>query len=115
MTYADTRKRAKQIAEVTASGFMPPWLPEPGHGSFAGARRLTADECRKHHIVTKSCHMDDLMAETLAFAKGLNKKREIVREIKERMYKDIVRIIDVEDECQWCRYQRWREGVSLRG
>ena len=44
LTYADTRKRASQIADVTASGFMPPWLPEPGHGEFAGARRLTADE-----------------------------------------------------------------------
>jgi len=44
LTFADARKRAKQIARVTGSGFMPPWLPEPGHGEFAGARRLTADE-----------------------------------------------------------------------
>jgi Flp pilus assembly protein TadD/mono/diheme cytochrome c family protein len=34
------REHARQIAEVTASGFMPPWLPEPGHGEHIGARRL---------------------------------------------------------------------------
>jgi Flp pilus assembly protein TadD len=36
----DVRDHAAQIAEVTASGFMPPWLPRPGHGEFVGARRL---------------------------------------------------------------------------
>jgi Flp pilus assembly protein TadD len=44
-TDADTvRDHARQIAEVTASGFMPPWLPEPGHGEHVGARRLTPVE-----------------------------------------------------------------------
>ena len=28
LTYNDARKRARQIADVTASGYMPPWLPE---------------------------------------------------------------------------------------
>jgi len=41
LTYADAKKRAKQIAEVTASRFMPPWLPEHGKGDFAGERRLS--------------------------------------------------------------------------
>jgi len=44
VTYDDAQKRARQIVQVTESRFMPPWLPEPGHGSFAGARRLTDDE-----------------------------------------------------------------------
>ena len=44
LTYADAKKRARQIAEVTARRYMPPWLPEPGHGEFADERRLTADE-----------------------------------------------------------------------
>ena len=44
LTYADARKRVRQIARVTRSRFMPPWLPEPGHGEFAGARRMTDDE-----------------------------------------------------------------------
>ncbi|MEX1364521.1 MAG: tetratricopeptide repeat protein, partial [Nannocystaceae bacterium] len=34
------RDHATQIAEVTASGFMPPWLPVAGHGRFRGERRL---------------------------------------------------------------------------
>jgi tetratricopeptide (TPR) repeat protein len=41
LTYADARKRAAQIAAVTRSRFMPPWLPEPGHGEFDGERRLS--------------------------------------------------------------------------
>lgn len=39
--YDDVRDHAKQIAEVTASGFMPPWLPVAGRGEFEGARRLS--------------------------------------------------------------------------
>jgi hypothetical protein len=41
--------------------------------------------------------MDDLMNETMAFAKGLNKRREIMFEMKKRMNKQIVHAIDVED------------------
>ncbi len=44
LTYQDLRKRARQIVEVTQSGFMPPWLPEPGYGEFAGERRLTPEQ-----------------------------------------------------------------------
>jgi enoyl-CoA hydratase/carnithine racemase len=60
-------------------------------------KRATAEECLAHHIVLKACHRDDLMRETLQFAKGLNKRREIVREMKRRMYGKIARIIDEED------------------
>lgn len=59
--------------------------------------RLTAGECEKHHIVTKACHQDDLMNETLAFAKALNKKRSIVQEMKLRLNRPIVHAMDVED------------------
>ena len=41
--YASARARAQQIAKVTASGYMPPWLPEPGLG-FTHERRLAAAE-----------------------------------------------------------------------
>ncbi len=46
LNYEDVSKRAKQIAMVTGSRFMPPWLPEPGKGEFAGERRLSEVEIR---------------------------------------------------------------------
>jgi tetratricopeptide (TPR) repeat protein len=44
LSYQDVRKRARQIAVVTESRFMPPWLPEEGHGEFRGQRRLTSNQ-----------------------------------------------------------------------
>ena len=41
LTFDDVRKHGKQIVKVVASHYMPPWLPEPGYGDFAGANRLT--------------------------------------------------------------------------
>jgi mono/diheme cytochrome c family protein len=41
LTYEDARKHARQIAAVTRSRYMPPWLPEHGYGDFAGEQRLT--------------------------------------------------------------------------
>ena len=38
------KKRHKQIVDVTRRRFMPPWQPAPGHGEFAGARRLTDEQ-----------------------------------------------------------------------
>jgi hypothetical protein len=41
ITYEDVAKRAKLIAEVTESRYMPPWRAAHGYGEFAGERRLT--------------------------------------------------------------------------
>jgi len=46
LTYEEVKKRAKQIVTVVETRYMPPWLPEPGHGEFAGNRRLTTDQIR---------------------------------------------------------------------
>ena len=40
-SYEDARKRARQIAEITARRVMPPWQPEPGYGAFQHERRLS--------------------------------------------------------------------------
>ncbi len=40
VTYADVRARADQVVDATSRRIMPPWKPEPGHGEFAGERRL---------------------------------------------------------------------------
>ena len=46
LTYEDAHKRAKQIAQVTHSRFMPPWLPQPSEGraGVMNERRLTAEQ-----------------------------------------------------------------------
>ena len=41
LTYSDVKKRAKQIAEVTRTRYMPPWLPEPNPHKIADERRLS--------------------------------------------------------------------------
>ncbi len=46
VSYADLKKRAGQIAAVTRSGYMPPWLPQAGYGEFADARRLSPQQIR---------------------------------------------------------------------
>ncbi|MBV8833215.1 MAG: tetratricopeptide repeat protein [Acidobacteriaceae bacterium] len=42
VTYDDAKRHAHQIAAVTATGYMPPWPPDPGFGDFQGERKLTA-------------------------------------------------------------------------
>lgn len=44
LSYTDASKRAKQLAQVTASHFMPPWKSVEGHGRFLGERRLTKEQ-----------------------------------------------------------------------
>jgi len=46
LSYQDVKKRAQQIVIVTRSRYMPPWLPEPGYGEFAGQRRLSDEQIR---------------------------------------------------------------------
>jgi enoyl-CoA hydratase/carnithine racemase len=59
--------------------------------------RLTAEECERHHIVRKACHISELLDETLAFARGLNKNRAIVHEMKMRLNRPVIQAIEVED------------------
>lgn len=40
-SYPEVKKRGRMIAQVTADRFMPPWHPEPGHGTFRGENRLS--------------------------------------------------------------------------
>jgi Flp pilus assembly protein TadD/mono/diheme cytochrome c family protein len=44
LSYEDARRWGVQMAAVTSSGYMPPWLPEQGYGNFADERRLSKDE-----------------------------------------------------------------------
>jgi Flp pilus assembly protein TadD/mono/diheme cytochrome c family protein len=44
LSYEDAKRWGPQMAAVTASRYMPPWLPEQGYGDFADERRLSKDE-----------------------------------------------------------------------
>lgn len=59
--------------------------------------RLTAEQCIEHHIAREAYPMDQLMEKTMLFAKSLNKDRRYVKEMRHRLYKNIIHAIDVED------------------
>jgi len=44
LTYADAKARARQIAAVTSTRFMPPWLPEPQESKFVDELRLSDEQ-----------------------------------------------------------------------
>ena len=44
LDYGSARRYARAISSAVQRHAMPPWLPEPGHGEFAGERRLRDDQ-----------------------------------------------------------------------
>lgn len=42
LTYADVKKRGKNLLQAVEDRYMPPWHPEPGYGSFRNELRLPA-------------------------------------------------------------------------
>lgn len=44
LSYADVKKRARDIREVIERRIMPPWLPDPTDGPFVGQRSLSAEQ-----------------------------------------------------------------------
>jgi len=44
LTYQDAKQHGRQIAAVTRTRLMPPWLPEPGDLKFADELRLSDQE-----------------------------------------------------------------------
>jgi tetratricopeptide (TPR) repeat protein len=44
LDYGSVRRYARAISSAVQRRAMPPWLPEPGHGEFAGERRLHDDQ-----------------------------------------------------------------------
>lgn len=60
--------------------------------------RLTAEECEKHRIVTKASSNETLMDDAMQFARGLNKNRATIGEMKRRLNRSIVRTIETDDK-----------------
>lgn len=61
-------------------------------------RRFTASELEENHVIRKACKdQDELMRESINFAATFEKKRGIFGELKKRMYKSIIQVLDKED------------------
>ena len=56
-------------------------------------RRLTGTECAANHVVTAAYKNEELLNKVMAYARGLNKERGIVEEIKKSMNGAIARLI----------------------
>jgi enoyl-CoA hydratase/carnithine racemase len=64
---------------------------------FSG-KRAGAAELEAHHVITRACENEEvLMREALAFAKTFTKKRPIFAEMKRRLHRSIVDIMEKED------------------
>jgi len=61
-------------------------------------KRVTAQECLEHHIITGAGHIDQLMDDVMGFAGLQNKRRPVVELIKAEMNKEIIHAIDYEDK-----------------
>jgi enoyl-CoA hydratase/carnithine racemase len=62
------------------------------------ARKITAEEMEEHHIILKAFENEEILREeSLQFARSLNKNRGIFGEMKRRMNRNIIKVIDEED------------------
>ena len=61
-------------------------------------RRMTAVDLENTNVLVKACeNQEDMMQEAMAFAAGFDKKPGIFRELKRRIHKDVLRIMDEQD------------------
>ncbi|MCF8093317.1 MAG: enoyl-CoA hydratase/isomerase family protein [Desulfotignum sp.] len=61
-------------------------------------QRMTAEDLEADQIIIKACdNQETLMADVLDFAAAFDKKRGIFRELKQRMHKDLIQVLDEQD------------------
>jgi enoyl-CoA hydratase/carnithine racemase len=74
-------------------------VPEPLFNQMIlSGRRMTAQELEAGHVIIKACdNQETLMTEALAFASAFDKKRGIFQELKQRMHKDLIQVLDEQD------------------
>ncbi|MBA3012366.1 MAG: enoyl-CoA hydratase/isomerase family protein [Proteobacteria bacterium] len=80
-------------------GFVRKAIPEYQFNQMLlSGQRVTAVELETANVIIKACDdQENLMAEALGFAGSFAKKRGIFKELKKRMYKELVRILDEDD------------------
>ncbi len=61
-------------------------------------KRMVAQELEESHVIVKACDNKEQLAEdAMAFARTFAKKRAIFGELKKRMHKDIITVMETED------------------
>ena len=61
-------------------------------------KRVVAEELEESQVIVKACdNKEQLFEETIAFARTFTKKRPIFGELKKRMHKDIIKVMETED------------------
>ena len=61
-------------------------------------KRMGARELENSHVIVKACeNQEELFKDSLAFARTFTKKKGIFGELKKRMHKDIVQVMETED------------------
>ncbi len=79
-------------------GFVRKAIPENQFNQMLlSGRRVTAVELEAANVIVKACDPETLMTEAVAYAGAFAKKRGIFQELKKRMHKELIRIIDEED------------------
>lgn len=79
-------------------GFVRKAIPENLFNQMLlSGQRVAAIELETAKVIVKACDQETLMTEAIAFANSFAKKRGIFQELKKRMHKKLVRIIDEED------------------
>jgi len=79
-------------------GFVRKAIPEYQFNQMLlSGQRMTAVELETANIIIKACDQEELMTEAIAYAGTFAKKRGIFQELKKRMHKELVRILDEED------------------
>ena len=59
--------------------------------------RFTAEQCEQRGIVHMACPPEELVEKAMAFAANLKKNRPVVAEMKNRLHRQIIHAIEVED------------------
>ncbi|MDZ7666669.1 MAG: enoyl-CoA hydratase/isomerase family protein [Desulfotignum sp.] len=74
-------------------------VPEPlFNRMLLAGQRMDAEALEAGDVIVKACDdQDHLMKEALAFASGFDKKRGIFKELKQRMHKDLIQVLDEQD------------------
>lgn len=79
-------------------GFVRKAIPEYTFNQMLlSGQRMPAPDLEKAHVIVKACDQEALMPEALAYAASFGKKRGIFQELKKRMHKDLIRIMDEQD------------------